>query len=57
MNTVLKKLSPYLVILLGMFTLFFIGQAEVAFGCFILGIILIIERFWPEKWGEDSRKF
>ena len=51
MNTTIIK-KTYLLILLGLFLLLFIGQALVAGVCVLIGIVLIIERFWPEKWGK-----
>ena len=46
----MKKLYPYLLILLGLFLLFFIGQAEVAGVCLLIGIVMVIESIWPEEW-------
>lgn len=54
MNTTLKKLSPFLLILLGLLLLFFIGQAEAAGVCLLLGIVMVILQIWPEKWGADD---
>jgi len=54
MNSTLKKLSPYLLILFGLFVLFFMGMAEVAIVCFLIGIVMAIENVWPEKWGTDN---
>lgn len=56
MNTTLKRFSPYLIILLGFLVLFLIEQAETAGVCFLIGIVMIIENIWPEKWGADKRK-
>lgn len=54
MNTRLKNSSPYLLILLGLLLLFFVGQAVLADVCFLLGIVMIILRIWPEKWGVEN---
>lgn len=54
MNTTLKKLSPFLLILLGLLLLFFIGQAKAAGVCLLLGIVMVILQIWPEKWGADD---
>ena len=51
----MKKLYPYLLILFGLFVLFFMGFAEVSCVCLLIGIVMIIESVWPEKWGEDSQ--
>ena len=56
MNKILKKLSPYFLILLGLLLLFFIGQAEAAGVCILLGIVMIILRIWPEKWDAEIQK-
>lgn len=53
MNTTLKKLSPYLLILLGLFVLFVIQHPLVAGTCLLLGLVMIIERVWPEKWKSE----
>ncbi len=54
MNSTLKKLSPLLLVLLGLLLLFIIGQAEAAGVCFLLGIVMIFLRIWPEKWGANN---
>lgn len=50
MNKFLIKLFPYLIILIGLFFLLFINMAPIAGVCFLLGIVMIILRIWPEKW-------
>lgn len=54
MNTTLKDLSPYFLILIGLFILFFMDMAPVAGVFFLLGIVMVIESIWPEKWGTDK---
>ena len=56
MNTTLKKISPYLIILLGLILLFFIGQAETAVLCILLGIVMILLNIWLEEWEADKLK-
>lgn len=56
MNTALKKLSPYLLILFGLLLLFFIKQPEAAGVCILVGIVMIIESIWPEKWEAEKRE-
>lgn len=52
----MKRITPYLLILFGLFLLFFIGLAEVA-GVFILvGVVTIFEQFWPEEYEADKLK-
>jgi len=47
----LKKSIPFLLVIFGLLLLFVLQQAEVA-GIFILiGIVMLIERKWPEEWG------
>ena len=52
----MKKLYPYLLILFGLFLLFIIGQAEVAGVCIIIGIVMFMEKIWPEDWEADKLK-
>ena len=53
MDSRLKKLSPYLLILFGVLALF-IGQAIPSGICFLIGVTMILERIWPEKWGVEN---
>lgn len=48
-----KRRIPFVLILLGLLLLFFI-QPIPAGVLFLLGIVMIIENKWPEKW--DSKK-
>lgn len=50
MNTALKKTTPFLLLLLGLFMLFMMGNVMIAGVCILLGIVMVIERIWPEKW-------
>lgn len=54
MTPTLIKILPYLLVLFGLLLLFFIGQAIPAGVCFLIGIVMIEERKWPEKWGQDN---
>lgn len=55
MNVFVKKMSPLLVVLLGLLLLFS-GMPEAA-GCFILiGIVMIVLRVWPEEWAAEKRE-
>lgn len=56
MNQILKKTSPYLLILLGLFLLLWMGQAPTAGVCLVIGIVMIIEKIWPEEWEADKKK-
>lgn len=55
MNHNFKKISPYLILFLGVLLLFFLGKAVPAGVCFMLGIVMIIERIWPEKWNSEEQ--
>ena len=46
----MKKLYPFLLIFFGLFILFIVGQPIVAGVCILLGIVMIFESIWPEKW-------
>ena len=52
----MKKVLPYLLILLGLLILFIIGQPIAAGVCLLIGIVMIFEQIWPEKWGVDEQK-
>ena len=56
MNSTFIKLLPYLLILFGLLLLFIIGQAIPAGVCFLIGIVMILERIWPEKWESDIKE-
>lgn len=51
----MKQFFPFLLIFIGFFILFFMGIAEVAGVCFLLGIVMIILRVWPEEWEDEKR--
>lgn len=50
----MKKSIPYLLILFGLLILFIIEQPIVAGVCLLIGIVMILESIWPEKWGVDN---
>lgn len=50
----MKKYYPYLLILLGLLILALTKFAPVAGVCLLLGIVMILESIWPEKWGVDD---
>ncbi len=56
MNTALKKMTPFLLILLGLFVLLLMGNVIVTGVCFLFGIVMVLERIWPEKWEADKNK-
>lgn len=56
MKSKIKATSPLCIIILGLFLLFFVGQPIPAGVCFLIGIVMIIEMIWPEKWGVEDPK-
>ena len=56
MNSTLKKLSPYILILLGLLIFLVINQPIVAGVCLVIGIVMIILQIWPEKWEADNQE-
>lgn len=56
MNPTIKKTSPFLLIITGLFLLFYMGMAEPAGVCLLMGIVMIVERVWPERWEADKQK-
>ena len=53
-NKHLKKAMPWLLIVFGFLTLNMF-QGYVALACMVIGIVMIIERIWPEKWDNDNK--
>lgn len=56
MNLTFKKSTPYLLILLGLLLLFYMGMAIPAGVCLLLGIVMVFEYIWPEEWEADKKK-
>ena len=56
MNSNLKKSTPCLLIVLGLFLLFLINQPILAGACFMICIVIILENIWPEEWEADKEK-
>ena len=50
----LMKAMPWLLIVFGFLTLNMF-QGYVALACMVIGIVMIIERIWPEKWDNDNK--
>jgi hypothetical protein len=48
------KAMPWLLIVFGFLTLNMF-QGYVALACMVIGIVMIIERIWPEKWDDDNK--
>lgn len=47
------KFLPWLLIVFGFLTLDMF-QGFVSITCMVIGIVMLLERRWPEKWGEES---
>jgi hypothetical protein len=52
-NSLMMKLLPWLLIIFGFFTLNrFMGILSLT--CMVIGITMLIERKWPEKWDTEQ---
>ena len=47
------KAMPWLLIIFGFLTLNMF-QGYLALACMIIGIVMLIERKWPEKWENEN---
>ena len=47
------KVLPWLLIIFGFLTLNMF-QGFVAMTCMVIGIVMLIERVWPEKWNHEN---
>ncbi len=54
-KSTIKVLLPYLLIAFGLFVLFMTDFAPFAGVCILVGIVIIVERIWPEKWEADKQ--
>ena len=52
----LKNAFPYLLFFIGLISLFMINQPILACVIFLLAIVIILERIWPEEWDADKKK-
>ena len=50
----MMKALPW-VLIFGGFYLLNMMPAIVAGGCMVVGITMLLERRWPEKWGEKNK--
>ena len=48
----IKKVMPLLLIIFGFLTLDMF-QGMLSMTCMVIGIVMLIERIWPEKWGDE----
>ena len=54
-RSLLMKAMPWLLIVFGFFTLNMF-QGYLALACMVIGIVMKIERVWPEKWGKEENE-
>ena len=54
-RSLLMKALPWLLIVFGFFTLNMF-QGYLALACMVIGIVMKIERVWPEKWGKEENE-
>lgn len=54
-SSLLKRMMPVILIVFGFLSLSRI-EPMIGFGSIFLGIVMFIERKWPEKWGEITSK-
>lgn len=50
----MKKVMPFLLMVFGFLTLDMF-QGAIAITCMVIGIVILIERRWPEQWGEQNK--
>ena len=53
MNKLLKKALPWLLIVFGFLTLNMF-QGYLALACMVIGITMLLNRIWPEKWDQED---
>lgn len=54
MKIIFKKTIPYLLIFFGLFLLFFLGNAQLSGISLLIGIVMVIDSIWPEKWSKSN---
>lgn len=54
-NKILMKAMPWLLILFGFLTQD-MYQGMIPMTCMVIGIVMLIERIWPEKCGDEVTK-
>ncbi len=52
-NRLITKAMPWLLIVFGFLTLDMF-QGFVAIACMVIGIVILIERIWPENWASGT---
>ena len=52
-SNILLKVLPFLLIVFGFLTLNMF-QGYLALASMLIGIVMLIERVWPEKWGVEN---
>lgn len=54
-SEMLMKDMPWLLIVFG-FLILNMFHGYVALSCMLIGIVMLVERVWPEKWESDKRR-
>ncbi len=49
----MKKTIPWLLIVFGLLTLDMF-QGFISIACLVIGITILLDRIWPEKWGDEA---
>ena len=52
-SSLTMKVLPWLLIVFGFLTLNMF-QGFIAITCLVIGVVMQIERVWPEKWGDEN---
>lgn len=47
------KIMPYLLIIIGILLLLFLDLPIPAGACVLIGLVMIFDKIWPEKWGAN----
>lgn len=52
MKSIMTKLLPYFLILLSLLMLLIIGMPVLAGVFLLIGIVMTLNKIWPENWGK-----
>ena len=51
----MEKWTSMLLILMGLFLLLYLNMPPVAGVCLLIGIVMTIEKKWPEEWKSEKK--
>ena len=54
-DIVMEKWTSMLLILMGLFLLLYLNMPPVAGVCLLIGIVMTIEKKWPEEWKSEKK--